>query len=184
MADLITHSCVALLWKVASTPGRPPSANRWRLPNGVATFVLGTCLPDLLGRVPAMALTTLRWQVPAIPEWTVYLWSPFHVPVGILVMSVLAAQAFPTRERRRTAIQLAGGGLLHLAVDVLQTHLGIGYLLLFPFSMWDFELGWIGSEATVLVVPFLLPLTMFACWARWWRRRLSGAAGYQAPPAK
>lgn len=166
MADLITHSCVALLWKVASTPGRPPS-ERWRLPGGVATFLLGTCLPDLLGRVPSMALTTLRWQFPAIPEWAVYLWSPFHVPLGILLGSVLVAQVFTAR--REAAWQLAWGGLLHVAVDLLQTHLGIGYLLLFPFSMWDFELGWIGSEATVLIVPVLLPLTVLACWARWWR---------------
>jgi hypothetical protein len=169
VADLITHTCVALLWKVASTPGRPRAEGGWRVPAGVATFVLGTCLPDLLGRVPAMALTTLRWSVPAIPEWTIYLWSPFHVPVGIAVASVLVAQAFAPAARRTAAKELAGGGMLHMAVDVMQTHLGIGYLLLFPFSMWDFELGWIGSEATVLIVPGLLPFTVLACWARWAR---------------
>ena len=59
MADLITHSCVAYLLK--AVPGRP----------NVATFVLGTCLPDLLSRVQSMGLTWLRWSVPAIPEWLI-----------------------------------------------------------------------------------------------------------------
>ena len=166
MADLITHSCVALLWKAATTPAVKADA-RWRIPPTVATFVLGTCLPDLIGRVPSMGLMTLRWSVPQIPEWSVYVWSPFHMPLGILLCSGLVAQLFAPGMRRKAAVQLAGGGILHMAVDVLQTHLGIGYLLLFPFSMWDFELGWIGSEDTVLIVPVLLPLTLLACWARW-----------------
>lgn len=169
MADLITHTCAALLWKVATTPSAPPQV-RWRVPLTVPTFVLGTCLPDLLGRVPAMALMALRWRLPEVPEWLIYLWSPFHMPLGILICSVLVAQAFLPGTRRRAAAQLAGGGLLHVAVDLLQTHLGMGYLLLFPFSMWDFELGWIGSEDTVKIVPVLLPVTVGLCWARWWRR--------------
>lgn len=175
MADLITHTCVALLCK-AATRGPAPAASPWPLPPTVATFVLGTCLPDLLGRVPSMALTTLRWSVPAIPEWTIYVWGPLHMPFGIAVASVLVAQAFRPGLRRSAALQLAGGGMVHMAVDLLQSHLGAGYLLLFPFSLWDFELGLIGSEDTVRIVPVLVPLTALICWARW-RRPGQGASG-------
>ncbi len=169
MADLITHSCAALLWKAATCRAVPRVAgqNAWPLPPTVATFVLGTCLPDLFGRVPSMALTTLRWTVPLIPEWTIYVWGPLHMPFGILVMSVLVSQLFGDGTRRTAAMQLTAGGMLHMAVDLLQSHLGAGYLLLFPFSMWDFELGLIGSEDTVRIVPVLLPLTIAVCAWRW-----------------
>jgi hypothetical protein len=159
VADLVTHTCVAYLAK--AIPNRPH----------IATFVLGTCLPDLLGRVPSMGLTVLRWALPAIPEWTIYVWVPFHMPIGVALSSFLLAFAFPAPVRRVASLNLLGGGLLHLAVDLLQHHFGVGYLLLFPFSWWDFELGWIGSEDTVKLVPVLVPLTL-AVWA--WRRRGRG----------
>jgi hypothetical protein len=135
----------------------------------VATFVLGTCLPDL-SRVPAMLFTRLRYDAPWIPEWLCYAWGPLHVPVGIVLVSYGVALAFRDEERRWAFANLALGGLLHLAVDIFQFHFGMGYMLLFPLSTWDWELGWVGSEATVPVVPFLLPATILL--ARWrWRRR-------------
>lgn len=160
MADLVTHSCVAYL--VKAVPDRPH----------VATFVLGTCLPDLLARVPSMGLTWLRWSLPAIPEWLVYVWVPFHMPAGVLLASFLLAFLFPETGRRVVFLNLLGGGALHIAVDLLQRHFGVGYLLLFPFSWWDFELGWIGSEDTVRIVPFLVPITLAVAW---WRRKRARA---------
>lgn len=164
MADLITHTCAAVLCK--ALPGRPHAA----------IFVAGTCAPDLFGRVPAMGLTVLRWKLPWIPEWLVYVWGPLHMPVGILLASYALAFLFPEAQRRVAFTNLLGGGLLHIAVDLLQSHFGVGYLLLFPFSLWDFELGWIGSEDTVLIVPFLLPLTLAVGWWRWRPRAVAGAA--------
>ncbi|MFZ5480093.1 MAG: hypothetical protein ACOZNI_25230 [Myxococcota bacterium] len=159
MADLITHTCTAVLWKAAT--GRPH----------VATFVLGTCVPDFLGRVPAMGLTVLRWRWEWIPEWALYLWTPFHVPVGVVVTAWALSLWFRADERRVAFANLVGGGLLHIAVDLLQRHFGVGYLLLFPFSFWDYEIGVIGSEDTVKIVPVLVPLTAAAAWGRWGRRR-------------
>ena len=157
MADLITHSCVAILVRL---PGRD---SRW-----VPTFVAGTCLPDL-SRVPAMVLTRLRYDFPQIPEWACYIWGPLHVPIGILLQSYLVALLFAEAERPVAFRNLFGGGMLHLAVDLFQFHFGMGYMLLFPVSTWDFELGLIGSEATVPVVPILLPLTIFLARKRWWK---------------
>lgn len=158
MADLFTHACAAVLVRL----GRPSPA--W-----VPTFVAGTCLPDL-SRVPQMVFTRLRWDFPAIPEPLCYVWAPMHLPVGIALMSYLAALVFPEAVRRRAFGELLLGGLLHLAVDLMQTHFGMGYLLLFPVSEWDYELGWIGSEDTVRVVPFLVPATALAAWWRWGKR--------------
>jgi hypothetical protein len=157
VADLITHACVAVLAKAATRPKH------------VAIFVAGTCLPDLLGRVPAMGLTVARWSLPAIPEWSIYVWTPFHMPVGVVLSSFAGAFAFAPALRRAAFWNLLGGGMLHMAVDLVQRHFGVGYLLLFPFSTWDFELGWIGSEDTVLIVPFLLPLTLWIARRRWGR---------------
>lgn len=160
MADLITHTCAAVLFKCA-TKGPYP-----------ATFIAGTCLPDLLGRVPAMGLSVVRWKLTWIPEPLIYLWNPLHMPVGIALGSALVSLLFPAKDRKNSFYALLGGGMLHLAVDLLQRHFGVGYLLFFPFSLWDFELGWISSEATVLLVPVLLPLTLLAVW---WRKPFGGA---------
>lgn len=158
MADLITHACVALLWKAAVSPRR------------AAVFVAGTCMPDLLSRAPSMALTVLRWEIPGIPEWLVYLWGPLHMPAGIVLSAYALSFAFPAADRAETARNLAWGGLLHLGVDLLQRHWGVGYMLLFPFSLWDFEFALISTESTVLFVPVLLPATLLAAWWRWGRR--------------
>lgn len=156
MADLLTHACAAVLVKAAL-----------RRPRMVATFVAGTCLPDLLGRVPPMALARARWDLPWIPEWAVYVFSPLHVPAGIAAAAYVASFAFSPEQRPGAFRNLLGGGMLHLAVDLLQRHFGVGYLLLFPFSTWDVELGLLGSEDTVLLVPFLLPLTLGIGWWKW-----------------
>jgi hypothetical protein len=113
-----------------------------------------------------MGLSVLRWEWTWIPEPLIYLWTPLHLPVGVLIGSGLLAFFFPEAERKESFTALTGGGMLHLAVDLLQRHLGVGYLLLFPFSLWDFELGWIGSEDTVYLAPLLVLLTLLAIRAR------------------
>lgn len=158
MADLITHTCTAIVYKALRNQPH------------VATFVAGTCLPDLVGRVPAMALTTLRWKWTWIPEPLIYIFNPIHLPIGIVLFSAFVALFYPAHQRGWAFRNLLGGGILHLMVDLLQSHFGVGYLLLFPFSLWDWELGWIGSEDTVRIVPFLLPLTVGLSVWRWGRR--------------
>lgn len=162
MADLITHTCTAVLCQ-AALDRRGTALRDGRL----AVFIAGTCLPDFLGRVPPMALTEARWTFPSIPEWAVYLWGPLHMPTGILVTSYLFSFLFPEQGRPSVFRYLLGGGMLHIAVDILQSHFGVGYLLLFPFSLWDYEAGLIGSETTVLIVPFLLPITLLVARWRW-----------------
>ena len=83
----------------------------------------------------------------------------------MLLSSTGLALLFPEAHRRQVLIALLGGMALHMGLDLLQDHLGQGYLLGFPFVRGSFELGWIGSEATVPAAPFLLAL---AFWS--WRR--------------
>jgi hypothetical protein len=92
------------------------------------------------------------------------------MPIGIAVQSWMVAMLFREEQRRVAFWNLFAGGMLHLGVDLLQFHFGMGYLLLFPFSNWDYEVGWMGSEATVPLVPVLLPLTVAAAWFRWKQR--------------
>lgn len=158
MADLITHGCTALLVKAAD-----------RRPHHVASFVAGTCVPDLLGRVPPMALTLVHAWWPPFPEWLIYAWNVVHLPLGMALTAYVLSFCFAEEGRPAIFRNLLGGGALHIGVDLVQTHMGVGYMLCFPFSTWDFELGWIGSEDTVRIVPFLVPITALVC--RWrWRR--------------
>ena len=59
---------------------------------------------------------------------------------------------------------------------MMQDHLGVGYLLAFPFSTWDFEFGWIGSEATVYLAPVFGALAL----GFWWRRMQGSRIGNPA----
>ena len=96
-----------------------------------------------------------------------YVWVPMHLPVGMLVLSFSLCLLFPAPRRRIVFANLLGGMALHLGLDLLQDHQGVGYQLLFP--LWDrpLELGIFGSEDSVLVAPVLALLALGA----WWRRR-------------
>jgi hypothetical protein len=165
VADLVTHACVAFLAKA-------PTAR-----THVATFVAGTLIPDLVSRVPSSALSWIGRTVSPIDPTFIYWWDVLHLPVGMLALAFTLAQLFPATARRAVFWNLLGGMLLHLAVDLLQSHLSSGYLLLWPFSTAGFELRWMGSEDSVFLVPFLVPVT-FAVW-RWTQPR----TGSPLPPA-
>jgi hypothetical protein len=154
MADLVTHGCIAFLLKA-------PTRRRH-----VAAFVAGNLLPDLLSRVPFGIAMWIHRHVHPLPLELVYGWEPLHLPVGMAVAAWALAGLFPREQRRGVGLNLLLGMLVHLAVDVTQRHLGGGYLLLWPLSLWSWELGLLDTEATVLVAPFLVPLTFLA-----WRFR-------------
>jgi hypothetical protein len=137
VADLVTHLAVVLL---------PAGIARWRLAP-VAAF--GAALPDLLGRAVPLGLERLYAAGAPVPMALLWPWSSLHEPLGWALASTLFATAFVERDRRRVLLAAWLGGAAHTALDVLQDHRGEGYLLLVPLSSARFELGWIGSEATV-----------------------------------
>ena len=149
MADLITHSALAVIVK-ASTG--------WRMP---AVFVAGTLLPDIASRVPAIGLGYIHVHLAEIPRWILFAWEPMHQPLGMVVCAYLASLFFSASHRFTVFLNLLGGMVLHMFLDVLQSHHGAGYMLAFPFHKSTFEFGWIGSEATA---PFAVPLSLIAGW--------------------
>lgn len=154
MPDLITHGCIGLLWK-----GRPQSQH-------VASFVAGNLLPDLLARVPSMGLNLLRDRGLPISDVALYIWGPFHMPVGMALSAYMLSFLTPEQGRGAVFRSLLGGMLLHLGTDMLQYHYGVGYLLFYPFWRRSFEFGVIGSEDSVYLAPLLVVLTGWV----WWRR--------------
>ena len=170
MADLITHACVAFLAKAPTTRTHVPA------------FVAGTLLPDLVSRVPSAALARIGRTVAPIDPTFIYWWDVLHLPIGMFGLAFTLAQLFPAAARRAIFWNLFGGMLLHLGVDVLQSHLSSGYLLLWPFSTTGFELRWMGSEDSVFLVPFLVPVT-WAIW-RWTGARTAPRPLPPAPPSR
>ena len=159
MADLVTHAAVALLLKAATSRRH------------AAVFVAGTLLPDLLSRVPSMIISASRAFID-VPNLLIYGWDPLHTPAGMVLSAYAISLLFVAEGRRGVFVNLLGGMFLHMGIDLLQSHLNVGYPLLFPFSTHAYELGLIGSEATV---PFAIPLALLAAWV-WRRGRNVGAA--------
>lgn len=155
MPDLLTHAASALLWKAAT---RGPH---------VASFVAGSLLPDLLSRVPSIALTMVDQRLMRLPDTLLYITGPLHMPVGMALSAYGLSLLFDEAQRRAVARGLMGGMLLHLALDLTQFHYGVGYSLLYPLTKKTFELGWIGSEATVFIA---VPALLLSIAALRWRR--------------
>lgn len=160
MADLVTHASVAFLCRV-------PCRSRM-----VPVFVLGSVLPDVFSRVPSILAWGFHQRVHPLPDMLLYCWTPAHLPAGILVWTLLLTCLFREAERPAVFGNLLAGAGLHLFLDLLQHHHGQGYVVGFPFTDAQVELGLLGSEATV---PWALPLAALAA-ITWWGPRLWGAA--------
>lgn len=144
MADLVTHVCTGLL----------PAAVFF--PRAVVPLAVGTVLPDLTGRVPQMGLMLLDIRLPNRLLWAL---DVAHTPIAQTLLALALGQLLVDGQRTRGTAWLLVGVALHFALDVLQDHHGNGYYVAFPFSLHRFELGWIGSEATVDWAPWVLLVT-------------------------
>lgn len=162
VADLVTHACSALL---------PGALFRSRF---VPFVVVGTIVPDALGRAIPLALERLYAHGVPVPMPVLWAWAGLHEPFGAALSALVLALCFAEPDRKRVLLALWAGCALHTGVDVLQDHHGEGYVLFLPFSDVDFELGWIGSEATVTIaVP--LAIVTAAAWVPAVIERVVGA---------
>jgi Na+/proline symporter len=161
--DAVTHLCSGLLAQILGPPG---PVRRW-----APLFVAGAVLPDLFSRAPSTVLGLVHSHLHPLPSFVLYCWNPLHLPAGILLYSLLLALLFPQAQRRAALAALLAGAAVHVVLDLSQRHVGLGYPLLVPFSSRDFELGLMGSEATVPWAPAVAGVTV-ALWAAvaWWRR--------------
>ncbi len=160
MADLVTHLCTVLL---------PAGILGYRR---VGPAAVGVALPDVLARVVPLGLVELVKAGVPLPEAAVAGWGVLHEPIPLALAGFVLVGGVVARERREAGIGLAIGAALHLAVDLLQDHHGRGYFLLAPLSIGRYELGLIGSEATVGVAPWLALATALV----WAARRLRPVA--------
>ena len=163
MADLVTHLCVVLL------PGALVRAR------GLVLVALGATLPDLTARVPPIVLESVG-QLVELPE--LQGWSMLHEPLPQVALCVALASTFAPEDRRRALVCLLLGVASHIGLDVLQDHHGWGYALAFPLHWGVYELGWIGSQATVDWAPWLAAATGLA-----WLVRLRSSIQGRAPAA-
>ena len=160
VADLITHWSLAVLLKAGTG---------WR---NVPYFVAGTLLPDFMARVPPLVVELLSRPFGGAPPWASYVWVPMHLPAGMVVLSAVLCLLCPVHLRRAVFANLLGGMALHLGIDLLQDHQGVGYQLFFPLWGRPFEFGVVGSEDSVVVAPVLGLMALGV----WWRRRRRASA--------
>lgn len=159
MADLVTHLASALIPGVALKP--------WQ----AVLLSLGASLPDIVGRSPGLLAEAAERLGANTPDWLPTPFGIAHQPIGGVLLAGLLAWLLPERHRPAGVALLCGGVLLHLALDVLQDHHGHGYFLLVPFDWGRYELGCIGSEATVPYAPWLALATVVIWAGRWvWER--------------
>lgn len=147
MADLITHLCTGAL----------PAA--LLAPRAVVPLCVGVTMPDLTGRAPQMLISILDLPLPNPVIWA---FDVLHQPLPQTLLAGLFALAFHPTQQARVFGWTCAGVVLHFLLDVLQDHHGHGYYLAFPLSEVRWELGWIGSEATVPWAPWVLALTVVA----------------------
>ena len=167
MPDLVTHGASGLLLGMAFA---------WRRPAPMLPlFVAGNLLPDVLCRVPAILFGELDSHVLLVPRLLIYGWEPLHQPLGMALAALALALLFEPASRGRVWLQAYLGMLLHLLMDLFQFHEGAGNMLFFPLDDRSYEIGLVGSEASVRVA---LPLALLAglVWG-WRRRKLPSPAG-------
>ena len=133
MPDLVAHLASGY---VAAIPF-------WRRETVRVLFLAGVVLPDVMSRPIQILFPRAHWIV-----------APLQTPFALAVAYWLLAQMFADARLRITAFwALAAGGMLHLALDVLQSHLGEGYWWLFPFSMHELDIGLFRPEDSLTLLP-------------------------------
>ncbi len=135
MPDLVTHvvagyGCQRGLW---------PRLSPW--------FLVGAVLPDVLTRP-----FTILW--PGSFWWTM----PLHTPIGLLLVCAAIAFLHGPGGRRSVFLNLVGGALVHLFLDLFQAHLAGSYYLFFPFSWRSIEIDLMWPETSLYLLPLWIAL--------------------------
>ncbi len=153
----MTHMTAAYLVKRAVSPSR-----------NMLAFVTGATLPDLVSYVPLFFVgfgVSLQkaglLRLDGMPDWfhsLPYFFAPFHGILPFFLLCWILTLLFPLAARRGIFVNLLLGASLHFAMDLVQvSHNPVGYLL-FPFSRKSWSLGWIGTESSLYIVPFLVAI--------------------------
>ncbi|HLD72423.1 MAG TPA: metal-dependent hydrolase [Candidatus Nanoarchaeia archaeon] len=142
MPDWLTHLLIGLILIELI----PLKKKGWK-----SLILLGTILPDILTKL----LLVEKW-VP-LPEGFSIL-TTFHKPFILILFILLVAPLFRSTYRI-IVFALSLGTASHILSDFMLHHLdpASGIMLLYPFSLERFSLGWIWPEESYLIfIPLLL----------------------------
>ena len=170
MADLLTH---ALTTALAGRGARLDSVS-------MGWLMSGAFLPDFVSRAPTILLGKLVGPVLAPGDYgrTAFAFSSLHTPFGFGLVAAVIVLAVPSRlvaplAPGRAWRLLMLGALLHIALDTLQIQHSIPPVLFFPLTLWGPDIGFLGTEDSMLAWPFLIP---WVAWVEARRRERSRAA--------
>ena len=145
MPDLLTHAATGYLL------GRCYSAD-----NRLALLVFGSVLPDLLTRVPEIALQRFL----NLPVG--HFFAAFHTPTALVVTCYGLSFLFDETRRRLTFVLLLLGALFHVVLDLMQEQFYRGkYMPYFPFNMDTVQWSLFHIHASLLGTPVLLVLVIW-----------------------
>ncbi len=177
MADLVTHALTTLLAGRAAKLESP--ALGW--------FLSGAFMPDFVARAPTILIGKLVGPVlpPGDYGLAAFAFSSLHTPFGFGLVAAAVVLALPERYLRPLPRfgawkLLMYGAALHMALDVLQIQYSMPPMLFFPVSLWGLDIGFLGTEDSILSWPVLVPLAAFV---EWRRRQAPRAAPSSGPPS-
>ncbi len=148
MADLLTHALAGAL--ITARVKR-------RL---VVLAVVGGVLPDVISVLPELALRPLAGLTGfEVPSWWHEGLAVFHSPFVFALLAwglVLFLPRGDGVERPAAFLAMTAGGWLHTLLDLIQRHIvPIGYYPGYPFVREPGELGFMWSEGSLYILPFL-----------------------------
>lgn len=135
MPDLLTHTLAIYPLK-------------HRFPKMFSILLLGTVLPDIVGRTPGILLpyqSAINWLGMAL-----------HTPILLVLISLLLSFFFPENLRKKTFLYLMIGVFAHLFLDLFQKTLTYGYFWLFPFSFASFNIPLIWPNDSIYLIPLFV----------------------------
>ena len=139
MPDLITHTLFVYPLK-------------YRFKKAILFIVLGTILPDILGRIAGVFIP----GSPIVGWYQLSIHTPFSMILFIYAFSFLFLQ----KERKNVFIFLILGTFIHFFLDFFQKIISLGNLWLFPFSFKSFQVGIIWPDDTIFLIPILILINL------------------------
>lgn len=122
-----------------------------------SVIILGCSLPDLVTRLPSIALFYL-FNIEIS-----YFVIPLHTPIGILITCYFVSMFFEFYLRKKVFYYLLFGSFIHLTLDLMQIQfLRSDYFLFFPFSFYTIDFGLFHYDSSVsLFIPECILLCLF-----------------------
>ena len=179
MADLLTHALATL---VVGRAARVEGVS-------LGWLMTGAFLPDFVSRAPTILLGKLVGPVLPAGDYSeiAFAFSSLHTPFGFGLVAAAVVLALPDvllppLSRAGAWRLLMGGALLHIALDLLQMQYSMPPILFHPITLWGLDIGFLGTEDSMLAWPVLIPAALFVEWRAAKQRRATPLSGPPSEP--